>query len=143
MKAARVTRNFIDAQATAEHWHVAGQRYLSVHCFLATGETDPIPALERLARTLSPDDRFAVELSEHGERQEVKSISVYGHVFKHVAADDHIFHLGSLEETEVDEIIALLNSTETVVGYGATELISIERRGGAVKRRPFMKRKEA
>jgi hypothetical protein len=68
MKSARTTLNFSDTIAFDERWHDAGQRYVTFNCYVSASARGIEPTLEKLARTLSPDDRFAVDMFELGSR---------------------------------------------------------------------------
>lgn len=139
---ARVTHNFSDEHALLERWHTAGKRYLSfTGSVIATSEVDIILIMNRLASILSPDDRFAVDLYKLRTRETEKSVSIHGYVFKHCRVDDHAFLLDSLEETEIDEIVGVLDTTPWI-RFGATELVSTAVRGGPIIKRRFSRRKK-
>jgi hypothetical protein len=142
MKSARTTLNFSDTIAFDERWHDAGQRYVTFNCYVSASARGIEPTLEKLARTLSPDDRFAVDMFELGSRAEGKPIWISGYLFKQRSVDDHLLCLDSMEETEVDEVIRLMDLAPEVISYAATEVISTDIRGKATNMRKFNKREQ-
>jgi hypothetical protein len=123
MNRTRETQNFTDAIALNGAWHRAGMRYIEIRLKF---DTERVSLLE-IVRTLSPEDRFAVDLLPIGD--DTHRPDVHGYIFLNVKEDDHQFHLGNLDHAEVSEIIAILDSTSGVLDFQATECISTKTRG--------------
>ena len=120
---------------------MAGKRYLTFNCFLATPTNELSNEMERLARNVSLGNRFSIDLAEIGRRQDGKPICVSGYVFRNSCGPDGSYHLESIQESEIKDVLEAMNVMPEVVSYAATEMMTTESRGCPTKGREFKIRK--
>lgn len=135
MNRKRETHNFTDGYALSPDWHRAGMQYIEVR---VTYRADVL-RLDLLAQSLSPDDRFAVDLLPIGK--EGVEAHAHGYIFRSAKEDDHQFRLGSLDHKELLEIIKILDGCPGIVDFQATECSSTDVRGRPRHGEKFRKQK--
>jgi hypothetical protein len=141
MKSIRVTLNFSDDFAMLSGWHVCGQRYLSLlfRISKSTREADQV-RLERLAKEFSLEGELCADLFHVGAYEKSTDLLISGYIFRDSEISPNLHRLASLTKNEVTEISNLLERTEGLLSYSATEEISKSERGSSEKLRIFKKK---